>query len=232
MTADVEVFFDPVCPFCWVTSGWVRQVQRLDDIEVEWRFISLALLNDRPGAYDDKPDLYPQVHDLGRRLLRVAAAVREQHGQAAVGALYEAMGDALWERPDPDVADFEDILAVQARGIDVEQVLTTVGLDADLASAQDDEDWDSVLVSETDEALARVGTDVGTPILSFSPPDGPAFFGPVISDIPSDEDARDYWHALTTLAEMPGFAEVKRTLRTVPVTALTAPLSGRTTTVS
>lgn len=232
MTADVELFFDPVCPFCWVTSKWVRQVQRLDGVEVEWRFISLALLNDRPGAYDDKPELYPQVHDLGRRLLRVAAAARERHGTVAIGALYEAMGDALWERPAADVADFDDILAVQARGIDVAEVLATAGLDADLASAQEDEQWDSVLAAETDEALARVGDDVGTPILSFSPPDGPAFFGPVISDVPSDEDALAYWHALTTLADMPGFAEVKRTLRTVPVTALTAPMIGATTTVS
>ena len=232
MAADVELFFDPVCPFCWVTSKWLRQVQRLDGIQVQWRFISLALLNARPGAYDDKPALYPDVHDLGRRLLRVAAAARERHGTPAVGVLYEAMGEALWERPAPDVTDFDDILAVQARGIDAEQALRTADLDADLASAQHDEGWDTVLAAETDQALARVGDDVGTPILSFSPPDGPAFFGPVIGDVPSDEDALACWNALTTLADMPGFAEIKRTLRTVPATALTAPLSGHTTTAS
>lgn len=182
MAADVELFFDPVCPFCWVTSKWLRQVQRLRGIDVEWRFISLAVLNDRPGAYDDKPDLYPVVHGLGRRLLRVAAATRDRHGREAVGELYEAMGMALWERPGAEVTDFDDVLTVQARGIDVDTVLHRAGLDPDLDASQDEERWDQVLVAETNEALARVGDDVGTPILSFSPPDGPAFFGPVISD--------------------------------------------------
>ncbi|MFU8841828.1 MAG: hypothetical protein ACNA8R_14085, partial [Nitriliruptoraceae bacterium] len=116
--ADIEFFFDPVCPFCWVTSRWVRQVQRLTSLTVDWRFISLAVLNDRPHAYDDKPDLYPVVHDLGRQLLRVAAAARDAHGPAAVGRLYQAMGEALWERPDDGIEDFDDVLRTQARGID------------------------------------------------------------------------------------------------------------------
>ena len=230
--ADVELFFDPVCPFCWVTSKWVRQVQRLEGIEVDWRFISLAQLNDGPGAYDDKPDLYPEVHDLGRRLLRVAAAARDRHGPEVVGALYEAMGQALWERSAPEVTGFEDVLEVQVRGIDVAAALQAADLDPALASAADDDRWDAVVAEETDEALARVGDDVGTPILSFSPPDGPAFFGPVISDVPSDEDAVRYWHALTTLADMPGFAEIKRTLRAFPATTLTAALAGQSTSVS
>lgn len=230
--ADVELFFDPVCPFCWVTSKWLRQVQRLDGIEVDWRFISLARLNAGPGAYDDKPDLYPEVHDLGRRLLRVAAAARDRNGPGAVGPLYEAMGNALWERSAPEITEFEDVLAVQVRGIDVAAALRVADLDPTLATAADDDRWDAVVAEETDEALARVGDDVGTPILSFSPPDGPAFFGPVISEVPSDEDAVRYWHALTTLADMPGFAEVKRTLRSFPATTLTAALAGQSTSVS
>lgn len=232
MTADVELFFDPVCPFCWVTSKWLRQVQRLAGITVEWRFISLALLNDHPHAYDGKPDLYPVVHDVGRRLLRVAAAAREDHGSEVIGPLHRAMGEALWERPSGDPDDLEDVLAAQSHGIDVEATLAAVGLPRALAAAGDDDRWDAVLARETDEALARVGGDVGTPILSFSPPEGPAFFGPIISDVPSDEDALRYWEALTTLAEMTGFAEIKRTLRSIPVTALTQPLAGQTTTVS
>jgi hypothetical protein len=229
VTADVELFFDPVCPFCWVTSKWLRQVQRLGGIGVDWRFISLAVLNDRPHAYDDKPALYPTVHGLGRRLLRVAAATRTQHGMDPVGPLYEAMGQALWEREEQGVAAFDDVLAVQARGIDVEAVLTTAGLPTGLASAADDPTWDDLLIEETTEALSRVGDDVGTPILSFSPPGGPAFFGPVISDTPGDEDALRYWEALTTLAQMPGFAEIKRTLRSMPITTLTSPLAGQAT---
>lgn len=232
MPADVELFVDPVCPFCWVTSKWVRQVQRLRDIEVSWRFISLAVLNDRPGAYDDKPDLYPVVHGLGRHLLRVAAAARHRHGPEVVGELYRQMGQALWEQPDDGVDGFDDILTVQARGIDTRAALQAAGLPADLATAATDDRWDLVLEDETTEALSRVGDDVGTPVLSFSPPDGPAFFGPVISDTPSDDDAVRYWDALVTLAEMPGFAEVKRTLRSFPVTELTRPLAGQTTRAS
>lgn len=232
MPADVELFVDPVCPFCWVTSKWVRQVQRLRGVAVTWRFISLAVLNARPGAYDDKPDLYPTVHGLGRRLLRVAAAARDRHGAEVVGELYRQMGLALWERADDDVFDFDDVLAVQARGIDTRGVLEAAGLPADLATAATEDRWDRVLEEETAEALARVGDDVGTPVLSFSPPDGPAFFGPVISDTPSDDDALRHWDALITLAEMPSFAEVKRTLRSFPVTELTRPLAGQTTSAS
>lgn len=228
--ADVELFFDPVCPFCWVTSRWLRQLQRLTDLRVEWSFISLSVLNGHPGAYEDKPDLYPTVHHHGLRLLRVAAAARDRHGPAAVGPLYEAMGEALWERSVPGIEDFEDVLAAQADGIDTVAALDRAGLEADLAGAAEDAAWDPVLVEETEQALARVGSEVGTPILSFSPPDGPAFFGPVISEAPSDDDALRYWSALTTLAEMPGFAEIKRTLRSMPVTALTAPLAGTSTT--
>ncbi len=228
MSDHIELFFDPVCPFCWVSSKWVRQVQRLSDLTVEWRFISLAVLNERPGAYDDKPELYPVVHGVGRNLLRVAAAVREEHGSEPVGPLYEAMGEALWERAgEPD--GLGDVLAVQARGIDVEASLAAAGLPRGFAASVHDPRWDDVLRRETEEAIARVGDDLGTPILSFSPPDGPAFFGPVISDIPTDEDALRYWDALTTLVKMPGFAELKRTLRSMPVTELTQPLAGTTT---
>jgi 2-hydroxychromene-2-carboxylate isomerase len=230
VTADVELFFDPVCPFCWVTSRWMRQVERLADVRVAWRLISLARLNDRPGAYDDKPDSYPALHARGHELLRVVAAARERHGQEIVGPLYQAMGEELWETPAQGIEDVDDLLEVQARGIDVAATLAAVGLPSDLAAARSEQRWDEAIAAETDEAIDRVGDDVGTPILSFDPPDGPAFFGPVISDNPSDEEALRYWDALTTLAEMPGFAEVKRTMRTFPATVRTAALAGTATT--
>lgn len=233
MTTAVELFFDPVCPFCWVTSRWLRRVERLTDVSVRWRFISLAILNQEPGAYDDKPDLYPTVHGLGRELLRVAAAAREAHGDEVVGPLYEAMGRAIWEtEPDVAVEEFEDVLAAVALGVDVDAVLASVGLPTALAAARHDTTWDDILQIETKEALERVGGDVGTPILSLSPPDGPAFFGPVISDDPDDDDALRYWEAFVTLTEMPGFAEVKRGLRSFPATVLTASLAGEDTRAS
>lgn len=233
MTTTVELFFDPVCPFCWVTSRWLRRVERLADVSVRWRFISLAVLNQEPGAYDDKPDLYPEVHGLGRELLRVAAAARATHGEEVVGPLYEAMGGAIWEtEADVAVEEFDDVLAAVALGVDVEAVLRSVGLPPALAAARHDTSWDAILEAETAEALERVGGDVGTPIVSLAPPDGPAFFGPVISDDPDDEDALRYWEAFVTLTDMPGFAEVKRGLRAFPATALTAALAGEDTRAS
>lgn len=232
MTTDVELFFDPVCPFCWVTSRWLRQVERLADLEVRWRLISLARLNAAPGAYEDKPESYPALHRQGHELLRVVAAARELHGPEIVGPLYQAIGEALWETPAGGIETVEDLLEVQARGIDLEAALERAGLSTDLAASRHDERWDDVIAADTDEALARVGDDVGTPIMSFDPPDGPAFFGPVISDTPTDEEALRCFEALRTLADMPGFAEVKRTLRSFPATARTAALAGSSTTAS
>lgn len=229
---DVEVFFDPVCPFCWQTSKWVRQVARLRDLEVHWRFISLRFLNEPDeqgndtGVYEGQPDAYRQTHLEGTRLLRVAAAVRQAHGHEAVGRFYEALGTRLWETEIPGVTGFEDVLAHHARPIDPAEVLATVGLPEVLAVERDDERHDALLREETGTALARAGEDVGTPVVSFSPPDGPAFFGPVISELPPDDEALAMWDAIALLARTPGFAELKRSLRTLPDVAVYRTLRG------
>jgi predicted DCC family thiol-disulfide oxidoreductase YuxK len=214
-TPDVELFFDPVCPFCWQTSKWLRQVQRLKGIDVGYRFISLQFLNEEIG-YEDRGETYAEAHRQGTRLLRVAAAVREAHDHQAVGRLYERLGEVMWEREVPGVEVFEDILAHHAAGADIAGILRGLGLDEGFASAADDPSHDAVLRAETADAVQRAGDDVGTPILSFSPPDGPAFFGPVISDLPSDEDAVELYDAIVKVATWPGFAELKRSLRTLP----------------
>ena len=172
---DVELFVDPVCPFCWQTSKWLRQVQRLEDLDVGWRFISLAMVNEEAG-YDGMPEHYPAV------------------------------------------------LAVHAAGLDLRPALVQVGLPEALAAAAEDRSHDLVLRRETDDALARAGADVGTPIVAFAPPDGPAFFGLVISDLPSDEDAVAYYRALELLARWPGFAELEWPLRTMPDVQMLAAL--------
>lgn len=231
---QAELFFDPVCPFCWVTARWVRQVQRVRDLDVRWRFISLTMLNE--GRYEGRPEGYPEAHRNGLRLLRIAAAARHHHGESAVGPLYEAMGDRLWETPLPDeLEDVEDgfarVLAFHVQRPPYEDILDAAGLSRDLVTAADDPSWDDILRAETDEALDRVGGDVGTPIISLDPPDGPAFFGPVIAAPPDDdEDAGRYWDAMVTLAGWPGFAELKRTLRHFPVTQATRHLVDETTT--
>lgn len=231
MSADLEFFFDPVCPFCWVTSRWVRHVQRLRGLDVSWRFVSLAMLNE--GGYDDKPPGYPAAHHRGLQLLRVAAAVRDAHGAERMGEVYDAFGGAVWraESPIPPGSDVEDgfarVLEHSAHAGDLPALLARLDLPQHLADAADDPSHDDVIRADTREGLARVGGDVGTPILSFAPPDGPAFFGPVISAPPdNDEDALALWDAVQLLGRWPGFAELKRSLRRFPSTPLTAPIAG------
>jgi len=223
---DVELFIDPVCPFCWQTSKWLRQVQRLEGLDVGWRFISLKMVNEKAG-YDGMPEHYPAVHAQGTRMLRVLAATRAQAGNEAVGALYAAIGELLWERAAPSPGDFGAVLASHAQDHDLRPALVRVGLPEFLAAAAEDAAHDVVLREETEQALARAGEDVGTPIVAFDPPDGPGFFGPVISDLPSDEEAVAYYRALELLARWPGFAELKRSLRTVPDVRMLAGLRSK-----
>jgi 2-hydroxychromene-2-carboxylate isomerase len=230
--ADLEFFFDPVCPFCWNTSRWVRGVQEQRDLRVRWRFISLAMLNEHEGAYDEKPDEYPDAHHRGLELLRVCAAAGEGHGSDVIGPLYRAMGRSIWHAEPPAEPAFEAILAHTARAGDVAAILDEVGLPPELADAVSDERFDTVIRRDTEAALTRAGGDVGTPVLSFSPPHGPAFFGPVISEVPRGEQALELWDAVTVLGRWDGFAEIKRPLRSFPVTPVTAKLAGQRTTAA
>lgn len=215
--ADLAFHFDPVCPFCWMTSRWVRQVQSLRGLDVDWCFVSLALLNDEDGeVYQGQSEHYRASHERGLELLRVCAAAREEHGSEAVGRLYQAMGEAIWEHPGPAGPEFDDVLRHVGRGRDVTAILTAAGLPTELAGAVHDRSFDPVIRDQTENALEAAGGDLGTPILHFSPPTGPAFFGPVISEQPSDEDAVRLWEAVETLAHFPSFAELKRALRDAP----------------
>ncbi len=226
MTEHVEFFFDPVCPFCWVTSRWVCNVARQRRLEVEWRPLSLRLLNE-PIGYETRPPDYPQAHQRGLEMLRVVAAARDEHGADVLGDLYTAMGEAVWNSAAPEEPTFEAVLADTARGRDLSAILNRVGLPAELADAASDESRDDALRAETQDAVDRAGGGVGTPILSFSPPDGPAFFGPVIDTAPDGDDALRLWDAVTTLAHWPGFAELKRGLRSFPRTPLSDRLAGQ-----
>ncbi|QBI19072.1 hypothetical protein ER308_05605 [Egibacter rhizosphaerae] len=225
----VEFFFDPVCPFCWVTSQWVRQVQDQRDVRVTWRFISLAILNEQPGSYEGKPEGYEAAHFRGLQMLRVAAAVRDAYGPEVTGSLYKAFGEAVWHADPPQEATFEAILAHSSQAGNLERLLEEVGVSTEFAAAADDPAWDPVVRADSEDALSRAGNDVGTPILSFDPPDGPAFFGPVISELPPADRGLELWDAVRTLAHWPGFAELKRSLRSFPETPLTRDLAGTRT---
>lgn len=212
--ADIHFHFDPVCPFAWLTSRWVRSVARQRDYDVDWRFISLRLINEHVDYDAHFPEGYEHGHTAGLRMLRVCAAARERHGREVVGDLYTALGGSVFDVDPP--ADPAAYRAGMGARETVEPLLAGLGLDTDLADALDDGSWDEVVRQETDEALARTGKDVGTPIIAYDPPDGPAFFGPVISRVPSDEDALRLWDAVIELTSFPGFAELKRSLRERP----------------
>ena len=166
-TYDLHFYFDPVCPFAWMTSKWVRMVAGQRDYRVDWRFISLRILNANVDYATHFPAHYEEGHTAGLKLLRVAAKVRAEHGRDAVGPLYAAIGARLFDtRREKSLAAAE-----QAARELVESALADAGLPADLADALDDAAFDDEIRGETDEALTLTGRDVGTPILHFQPPD-------------------------------------------------------------
>ena len=196
-----------------MTSKWVRMVAEQRDYRIDWRFISLRILNANVDYANHFPEHYEEGHTAGLRLLRVAARVRAEHGRDAVGPLYEAIGTRIF-----DTSRDVDPLSASDQGSrrTLEPLLRDAGLPSDLADALDDAAFDDEIRAETEEALALTGRDVGTPILHFQPPEGTAFFGPVISRLPSPDDAVALWDHVIGLAAFPGFAEIKRSLRERP----------------
>ncbi|MFD4638266.1 hypothetical protein ACFWN2_13185 [Lentzea sp. NPDC058436] len=214
MTArtDINFYFDPICPFAWMTSKWVRLVQAQRGYTVDWRFISLRQINAHLDYDSHFPAEYEAQHTAGLRLLRVAAAVREAHGREAVGPLYAALGARIFETG-PDEGR---IPGWQGDPALVADALAEAGLPVSFTDALDDVARDAEIQAESDEALSLTGKDVGTPIIHFEPPEGVAFFGPVISRLPDEEQASELWDHVVGLARFPGFAELKRSLRERP----------------
>lgn len=208
--ADIEFFFDPICPWAWLTSRWVAEVAAQRRLSVEWRFICLRLVNAAKDYDRDFAPGYVATHGTGQKLLRVAAAIRAAEGPEPIGGLYTQFGGDLhvrgrrgelidqWESGFPDY-------------------LRSVGVAEQYLEAANDPAWDEVLQAETDEGLGRTGKDVGTPIISFTR-DGEqsSFFGPVISRVPRGAEALRLWDAVWEVATFPGLAELKRSLREKP----------------
>ncbi|UOZ05433.1 hypothetical protein [Amycolatopsis sp. WQ 127309] len=210
--ADINFYFDPTCPFAWMTSKWIRIVQAQRDYTVDWRFISLRLINSHLDYDTHFPPEYDAQHTAGLRLLRVASAVREKHGREAIGPLYAAFGARILEAG-PDEGKTPGWQGTPGLAADA---LTEAGLPTSLADALDDTTRDAEIQAESDEALSLTGKDVGTPIVHFEPPEGVAFFGPVISRLPDEDQAAALWDHVVGLARFPGFAELKRSLRERP----------------
>ena len=186
-----DFWFDPLCPFAWITSRWMLEVEQVRDVEVTWRVMSLAYLNqDR-----DVPDSYREFLENAWQPVRVLVAAEERHGNAALLPLYTALGNRIHlEQRKADRA-----LVVEA--------LAEAGLDADLVEAMDDASYDHAVAKSHREGTDQVGDDVGTPTIAF---EGAAFFGPVLSRIPRGADAGRIWDACLALAKVPYFYELKR----------------------
>ena len=196
-TADF--WFDPLCPFAWITSRWILEVEQVRKIHVDWHVMSLYFLNkDREGLSED----YKKGIDRGLPLGRVLIATEQREGSEALLPLYTAFGSRLHqnrpegaERPEID-RDF------------VEASLSEAGLALELAEAMEDSSYDGALEKSHQGAIDLVGNEVGTPTIAFN---GTAFFGPVISSIPRGEDAGRLWDGTIAVADFPYFYEIKRT---------------------
>jgi 2-hydroxychromene-2-carboxylate isomerase len=205
--ADLHFYFDPVCPFAWMTSKWVRTVAERKSYAVQWRFISLRLLNAHLDYDAHFPPEYEASHTAGLKLLRVAARIRADHGAEPIGTYYRAIGEQTFERETRPEGGTKALAAT---------ALAACDLPAEYADALENPEWDAVVQAETDHALGLTGKDVGTPILHFEPPSGTALFGPVISRLPDDDEALELWEHVVALSRFPGFAELKRSLREQP----------------
>jgi hypothetical protein len=209
--ADVEFFFDPICPWAWITSRLTVEVAGQRDLAVDWRFICLRMVNEDKKYEKDFPPGYVHAHTAGQRMLRIAAAARQDIGNDAVAALYTAFGEQLHTAGrSEEVRDGDDSVIGEA--------VELAGLPVSLGAAGDDEGFDAVVREETDLALSRTGKDVGTPIITFAPGTEreASLFGPVIARIPRGDEALRVWDAFELLARTPGFAELKRSARDRP----------------
>jgi len=208
--ADLQFYFDPVCPWAYITSRWVVEVQQQRNYDVSWKFISLFMINDERG-YGEGNMAWRDGHFAGLQALRVASAARAAAGNDAVAAVYTALGKAIHaDKRRPETSGGMKSL--------LRAVLTEAGLNPDWSNSADDELHDEVIRFETKTALEATGKDVGTPIIIFNPgtPDQASFFGPVISKIPRGNDALRLWDAVYTIATTSGMAELKRSLRAAP----------------
>ncbi len=203
MTTQVEFWFDPLCPWAWITSRWMLEVERVRDVRVHWNVMSLAVLNE--GR--DVPEEYAELMRLAWRPVRVIIAARQAHGDDVVLPLYTAMGTRMHP------GGRQDVDAVIAES------LAECGLPADLAAAGLTEEVDGDLRASHARGIGLVGEDVGTPVIAVPNAAGElvGFFGPVITPAPTGEAAGRLWDGVLAVGMTPGFYEIKRTRTQGPV---------------
>ncbi|GGO88043.1 DSBA oxidoreductase [Nocardioides phosphati] len=197
VTDAADFWFDPLCPFAWVTSRWILEVEKVRDIEVRWHVMSLAYLNQDRDIDDD----YRAMLAPAWGPVRVCVAAAERHGDEVLLPLYTALGTRI-HHEGRKLHQQDDA----GRAL-IAEALAEAGLDPRLVDAMDDASLDSAVAKSHREGMDQVGDDVGTPTIAFN---GTAFFGPVITRIPRGEQAGALWDASVTLASFPSFFELKR----------------------
>jgi predicted DsbA family dithiol-disulfide isomerase len=201
---SVDFYWDPVCPWCWITSRWMVDVGRQKRIQVNWKLFSLKKINE--GR--DIPEHFRILHEMGLQALRVAAAVSNSYGNEGLAKLYTVMG-TRYHHDNEDIDD-PDVL---------DKILKACGYPTRLKEAVADESMDKRIAADMDQAIARVGKDVGVPLIVLDDGKGPGFFGPVCSPAPTGKAAVELWNAVITVGRTPGFYELKRTRETEPLFA-------------
>lgn len=193
-----DFWFDPSCPWAWLASRWMLEVEKVRSVSVRWHVMSLAVLNQ--GR--ELPEQYQKLMKAAWGPVRVCIAAAERHGEQVLLPLYTALG----RRRHLDKAEWDaDTFAA---------ALAEAGLDADLAEAAWTDRWDDELRASHLDGMNRVGYDVGTPVIAVA---GTAFFGPVVTPAPKGEAAGRLWDGVVLVAQTPGFYELKRTRDLGPI---------------
>jgi 2-hydroxychromene-2-carboxylate isomerase len=195
--STAEFWFDPLCPWAWMTSRWMTEVQKVRGVDVTWSVMSLSVLNE--GR--DLPDDYRAMLDRGWGPVRVVIAARDKFGDEIVKPLYDALGERIHHQK----LDFPEAIV---------GALEALELPAELAEAASPDEHDEQLRASHQRAIDLVGDEVGTPVVAVN---GVAFFGPVVSPAPKGEAAGRLWDGCVLVGGTEGFFELKRSRTVGPI---------------